>query len=514
MNSFRPRNFLECVSALWRRRWLIVGLTGVVLLSSYFVIRRIPNVYESRAVVVVADHEENGLVTSGQVAAVSEQMTSRATLEPIIRKYALYRPILENAGMDGAVAQMRKAIAVETTFRREFPESLTIVFRDSDPKATRGVLEDLVANFYAANDAIRRQAETDMASVNGEIAAIDEQLDGLDRVRSDLARRTAASRSEFDAMAATRAQRAATASTIDALMSRQQLLSAKVGAMRRQVKDQEELVASLPATPVAAGALVVRRAELQARLNEFTGQYTDKNPKVISAREELAEVDRQIAGSESGAAPATQRTASPEAAELRTLRRDLAGLETELEVTNREIERRNAGAPQAPVESSLARSVEPLPAEADGGYDRLRIRYQALMNRQDALERALPAAFVGQGVFRVVDTPATPDTPIGPNRLLLALFAFGLAAGAALVIAAVLEARRLVRIYDDRDVAYFLGTPVLAAIPETLTPIEAKSRRSLRLLRGAALAVLAVALVPALFGLLSALQIFEVLARR
>jgi capsular polysaccharide biosynthesis protein len=493
---------------------LILGLMGVVLLSSYFVIRRIPDVYESRAVVVVADHEENGLVTSGQVAAVSEQMTSRATLEPIIRKYGLYRPILDHAGMDLAVAQMRKAISVDTTFRREFPESLTIVFRDSDPNATRGVLEDLVANFYAANEAIRRQAETDMASVNGEIAAIDQQLDGLDRVRSDTARRTAASRREFDAMAATRAQRAATASTIDALASRQQLLTAQVGAMRQQVKDQEELVASLPATPVTAGALAVRRAELQARLNEFAGQYTDKNPKVISAREELAEIDRQMAAAESGAAPATQRTASPEAAELRTLRRDLAGLETELDVTTKEIERRRAGAPQVPVESALARSAEPLPAEADGGYDRLRIRYQALMNRQDALERALPAAFVGQGVFRVVDTPATPDTPIGPNRFMLVLFALGLAIGIALAVAAVLEARRVVRIHDALDVSYFLGAPVLAAIPETLTPVEAHSRRSMRLLRGAGLAVLAVALVPALFGLMSALQIFEVLARR
>jgi uncharacterized protein involved in exopolysaccharide biosynthesis len=513
VNSFRPRNLAECAGALWSRRWLIAAIAAVVLVSCFFVIRRVPDVYESRAVVVVADHEENGLLTGGQIAAVSEQLTSRATLEPIIRKYGLYQPILEGAGMDLAVAHMRKAIAIDTRYRRDYPEALTIVFRDPNPQAARDVLGDLVARFRVANDEIRAQAETEIAALNAEVASIDEQLDGLDRVRTDAARRTAASRRESEAMAVTRAQRAAAASSIETLTSRQQLLASQVAALRQQVEDQQKLVASLPATP-ASGALLVRRAELRAKLNEYASQYTEKNPKVVAAREELAEVDRQIAAADSGddasAAPAT----TPEAAELRTLTRDLSRLQAELDVTNKEIERRQRTAPNAPVESAFVASAEPLPADADGGYDRLRIKYQALMNRQDALERALPAAFVGQGVFRVVDPPAMPETPVGPNKLLLAIFALGLALGIGVVVAAVLEARRAVRIQDDLDVAYFLGAPVLAAIPETLTPGEAQQQRSRRMLHGAAFAALAVALVPALFAVLSALQVFELLARR
>lgn len=517
MTSFRPRNLSECVGALWTRRWLVLGLASVVLLSCYLVIRRIPDVYESRAVVVVADPQEDGLVTSGYVAAVREQMRSRATLEPVIRKHDLYRPILERAGMDVAVEQMRRALAVETTERRERLESLSVAFRYSDPETTRAVLDDLVAGFEAANLEMRRRAEAEMGSLSAEIGALDGQLDSLDTVRAASARAVSAAQAEYDLMLEAQRRREATLATVESLASRQQALTAQVAGLRQQVKDQEELVASAARAPGAAsgaaGVLLVRRAELNAQLAEYAKQYTEKNPKVTAAREQLAAVERQIAKIESGEAGAAPPNTA-EAAELRGLKRDLARLETELDITSQEIERRRASAPAVPLESALARSAgTPVPAEADGGYDRLRLRYQALLNRQDSLERAIPTALAG-GIFRLVDPPATPDTPVGPSRVLLALFALSLALGAGLLVAAVLEARRLVRIQDDLDVSYFLGAPVLAAIPETLTPGEQHARRTGRVLRGVAFAALAAVLVPALFALFSVVPVFELLAQR
>src|SRR5689334_7942656 len=145
MTSFRPRTLAECASALWCRKWLILGLTAVVLCSAFLVIRRVPHIYESRSVVVVADGENDGLVTTGQIAAITEQLTSRATLEPIIRKHDLYKNILDHAGMDVAVEQMRKAIAVDTKLRRDIPESLAITYRYTDADTTRSVLEELVS---------------------------------------------------------------------------------------------------------------------------------------------------------------------------------------------------------------------------------------------------------------------------------------------------------------------------------------------------------------------------------
>jgi uncharacterized protein involved in exopolysaccharide biosynthesis len=499
---------------------MILAITGAVLLPAFMIIKEIPEIYESRAVVVVADRAEGGVVSSGFIASISEQLTSRAALAPMIEKYDLYRPVVEGGGMDLAVAQMRKAITVETTQRRENLESLAIGYRYSDPEIARAVLADLVSKFDTANEELRRQAQAELGSLNAEIGTLDSQLDGLDRVRASSARAVEAARREFDAMQETRSRREAASSSIETLEARRQALTAQVAGLQQQIKDQEELVAAVAtsapaATSGAAGSLMVRRAELQAKLNEFAGVYTDKNPKVKAARAQLAEVERQIEKVEKGEAPAATTANTAEAAELRGLRRDLARLETELDITSSELSRRQSSLPQVPMESALAASAAvPVPPEADAGYDRLKLRYASLLNRQDELRRALPAMLVSGGVFRLVDPPATPDAPVGPNKLLLAIFALGLALGLALLVAAVAEGRRVMRLQDDRDVGYFLGAPVLAAIPETLTPYESRRARSSRMLRGALFVAATVVLVPTLFALFSALRIFELLAQR
>lgn len=517
MTSFRPRNLAESLSALWNRRLLIATVAVAVLLSALVTIARVPDLYESRAVVVVANPDESDAVGAGEIAAISEQVTSRASLAPLIERYDLYRPVREHAGMDAAVEQMRKAIAIETKLRRDYPEAIAIAFKHDEPQIARGVLSELVASFEAANAAIRERILLEASTIGDQIATINGQLDQLDEVRTTAAARTAAAQKAYEEMQAVSQQRAAAASTIESLESRRIALTRQISEVGHQVEEQQKIVASVPATETrseAAGPLLVKRAELKAQLAQYEGQYTDKNPKVIEARAQLAEVDRQIdALGESGAAKAAPLV-SPAAIEMRSLTRELRRLETELEITERELARRGNAMPQMPVEPAFAANVAPLPASADGGYDRLRIQYQALMNRQDALSRAVPTALSSLQVFRVVDPPATPDTPVGPSRLLLAGFALALALGAGLFAAIVVESRRLFVINDQRDVSYFLGAPVLAAIPETLTPAEASRRRTTKLLRGAGFAVLAAAAVPALVALFGALHLFELLAQR
>ena len=50
------------------------------------------------------------------------------------------------------------------------------------------------------------------------------------------------------------------------------------------------------------------------------------------------------------------------------------------------------------------------------------------------------------------------------------------AIGVGLLTVPIAEGRKLFFIRNTRDVEYFLGVPVLAAIPETLTPIERRRR--------------------------------------
>jgi hypothetical protein len=69
-------------------------------------------------------------------------------------------------------------------------------------------------------------------------------------------------------------------------------------------------------------------------------------------------------------------------------------------------------------------------------------------------------------------------------------------------------------INDDRDIEYFLGAPVLALIPETLTPLERSRRRKVQMTRSLLVMMLAAALIPAFIALLIRLQIFQILGGR
>jgi len=79
---------------------------------------------------------------------------------------------------------------------------------------------------------------------------------------------------------------------------------------------------------------------------------------------------------------------------------------------------------------------------------------------------------------------------------------------------ALVEAPRLFAIRDDRDVRYYLGAPVVALIPETLTPYEQGRYRRLMLARMVGVLVLGAVAVPALVLLLNQLRIFQLLASR
>ncbi|MGH9836344.1 MAG: hypothetical protein ACREBD_13315, partial [Blastocatellia bacterium] len=89
-----------------------------------------------------------------------------------------------------------------------------------------------------------------------------------------------------------------------------------------------------------------------------------------------------------------------------------------------------------------------------------------------------------------------------------------LALGFGLIIAFAIELPRMFMINDDRDIEYYLGAPVLALIPETLTPLERSRRRKVRMTRSLLILMLAAVLVPAFILLLNRLQIFQLLGSR
>jgi uncharacterized protein involved in exopolysaccharide biosynthesis len=531
MEILRPRGLFEYFEILWRKKLLIFLVAASVSIAAFLIIRRIPNFYESQASIVISNQgngNDDRLLSNPSFAALTQRMTSQGNLAAIVRRYDLYH---QTPGRDPdpnvAVERLRRSVKIDIKIRNyypEAPESLTIGYRYTDPAIAQRVVADLISVFEQANVTMRQQAATELERFRSKIAEIEAQLQeispqgGLESHRSESAR-------YLDNVTSTdRAQHLAAANSIDSLSDKEFMLERQIDEQKRQIAEQEKLVSSAgPASGLASnsayGVLLARRAEVEGQIKVLASSATEKNPKMIQARSQLAAINQEIAQFEAASGTnlgAAINSASPEARELRAMRRELGRLETELEVTRRDLGRKTQSLNKLPKELPDAGLAETALSSrlsvSKPEYDRLVGRYNWLMSKQDLLQ--MLAGDDGQKIamFQVIDAPLA--APVGPNRLLLMLLGLGIGLGLGLLAAAAFEIPRLFLIHNERDVEYYLGIPVLALIPEALTPSERRRRRLLWGLRCLGFALLFGAMVLVFVIALDRTQIFQIMANR
>lgn len=522
MSSYRPRSISEYLQVIWRRRLLFFLVAAVLLISTFIVIARMPDVYQSTASVVVAGKQEDRQIVSSRVTTITERINSRSFLEPLIERHGLYPSTVARGAMESAVNRMRKDIKVSTKYRGDNPEMLTITFRHTDPETAKNVAADLVSTFGKMNNAVEQRMTDQSNTISSEVAQIEERLNQLGQQRAVAASRSSAQSSARGAFNEIRAQRAAAQSSVEALVDKQFVLEQQIAEQKRQIAEQEKLVKASPRdvrSGSSYGVLLVRKAELEAQLKDYQAQYTDKNPKITQAQNQLAEINRQIAELTSGAAQGTIADSS-EARELRSMQRDLVRLQTEMTIVQRELGRKNQTLSTTPRVAAVTapgpQAAEAIPSIAvETNAQRLRDRYNLLLRQQDALDRErLVAAGLDPGVFQIIDQPAMAQSPSGPDRLKLQLLALAVALSIAFIVVAAIEFPRLYAIRDERDIDYYLGTRVIALIPESLTPAERGLSRRVLLTRRVGVVLVAALLVPGLVFLLNYLSVIQIFANR
>src|SRR5215510_12498896 len=253
MAILRPRGLLEYLGILWRKKLLILLVAASVSTATYLIIKRIPNVYESHALIVISN-QGNGnndpSLSSPPLSALMQRMTSQANLTEIVRRYDLYHQtpgVAPNPGAvvagvapnpGAAVEGLRKAIKTHVNMRNYYPdgpESLTISYRYSDPGIAQHVVADLISIFDETNAAIRRQAATELERFHAQIAEIETQLQGLAPQRDMALLRSG---SLNNAPSAFRAQRMAASDSIGTLGDKEFMLARQIDEQKRQIAEQ------------------------------------------------------------------------------------------------------------------------------------------------------------------------------------------------------------------------------------------------------------------------------------
>lgn len=466
MGNYRPRSALEYFAILRRRKWLVLLYTAGVAFAAFTLANAIPNVYESQSVLAISERAgKDPEARSSRISTARERALSTTNLVALIDRHHL-KGVTES--VDGAVRRLRKELNIETQVSNSsppIPVALYVSHRRTDPKLAQQVVTDIVSTLNRTNDLLNERVAREADWLSSQIARLEKQLTSLKKSGAGAALPGFAGDPEAVRIAL---------STIDSLNDKQYALAQQINEQERQIREQRRIAATSPKDS-PYGALLLRKTELATQLREYAPQYTDKNPKVLQAKTQLSEIDRQLS------ALAERNPLGSAGYETLILERELVRLQTELELVRRDVGRKKAEwdtlSRTYGYSSNRSRNSNRSKPETADTYDRMGIRYQSLLEKLDDIQRAGLSAAWEPPLFAVIDPPNLPDLPVGPNRVKLGAFALALGLGAGLLILVIAEGGKLFFIQDRNDVAYFLGVPVLIVIPETLSLTEQSLKR-------------------------------------
>lgn len=531
--EFRQRKPAEFARIALKRKWMILLPAISVSTAVGLAVMRLPDVFASSTLIVVKPSTlptvvlptltEDGLTR--QLASITQVVTSRSSLEPLVEKYDLYRTDRQRGEpMELIIERMRKNITVEVnTTRNDITNGFNITYRGYTPRATQAVTAELASKYIdeQTKNTINSSASA-RQFIDQQVKQTKDELDSIDKQRLEFMQKNVGSlpseaASLVGQLNGLREQQKAYISEVGRLQDRRSALAGQVALMRRTTEQATEEAAETltdPKTTMAWSTLVARRADLEAQLTRMLQELRPKHPDVIAKQAELASVkdamDQMI--------NEWKEKIKEKETKLRN-RPDItvSNLETEMRLVDGEIKRQQSMLGQ--IETQINQVIQRINAvpgtevalgALDREYQTQKTAYDQLLAQQQKIALGAEAASQQQAEgIEVIDPANLPSRPVAPKRFMLLAAGLGLGLGIGLMLAGAFEVPRLLTIQTSEDAAHYTNLPVLIAIPELLTPREAISRPRRRKLLLAAGIVATIVAIPALVLLLRVSQVFE-----
>src|SRR2546427_7336830 len=135
----------------WRRKWVILIPFVLASVATYAVVKRLPNLYLSKTLILVVPqrvpdsyvHSTVSAPIEDRLRSISEQILSRSRLERIIQDFNLYAKERQRLTMEDVVEKMRLDIAVETVKG----DSFTVSYASGSARLAMEVTQRLASMF-------------------------------------------------------------------------------------------------------------------------------------------------------------------------------------------------------------------------------------------------------------------------------------------------------------------------------------------------------------------------------
>ena len=477
----------EVVRIARKRIWIMLLPLAVISAVTAVVARRIPDTYQSEAVIVLVPQKipeayVKSTVTmrvEDRLQAIRAQILSRTQLEQTIKTFNLYaKERKSGALMEDLVMRMRNEVITRPS---RTGEAFTIGFIGEDPRLITRVTEYLTTSFI--NQSLKDRSflaegtsqflESELENARLQLLEHEKRLQDYNQKHSGELPTQQATNLQANANIQMQIQTLQT--HISSLQDRKrtvekQLVEEQTKSELFPIDTNPQVTPGIPLIP-GTGNAAQRLADARAKLATYKAQkYTDDHPDVRTARSLIAQYEKEVEA-EALKQPLSSVTPRPITPAQYAQQQRIENLREERDDLTRQIADRQADEVRLRQESKtyqLRADMAPTRAseliELTRDYTALNNMYSSLLNKKNESKIAanLEERQIGEQ-FRLLDPARLPERPNKPNRPMINLM--GIAAGFCVGLALIgfLEFRDSSFKTDD-EVAAILTLPVLAVV--------------------------------------------------
>jgi len=494
-------NISRLLASLYRQKFLVFCVWGVVFSLSVYTAAILPSVYQSSSLIlIVPQRVPSSFVTSTITTDLGERMQStiqeilsRTQLSRIVQEFDLY-PSNKPASVEERIEKLRKAVKVELRRNNVFQLS----YESNDPAMAERITARIGSLFIEQNLQIREQQAFGTKSfMNAEANRLRRELEEQETVVN---RYKAAHRYELPEQLDTNLR------TLEQLRREMEASNLRLSALqeRKGILQRQSVEPDVAAVDlVGKGALLppedsnptiklqMRKKELESLLQK----YSSKHPDVVRLKREIEAVEEELRDAPSS--KASTAVAVPVVNPLKkVLYAQIGDIDAEMETLRRQRDQISSQISilQSRVDATPIRTIEL--SKISRGYEITLRKYQDLLGKtlESELSENMERKQKGER-FQLLDPANFPTKPLRPNRAMIVLIGFlvGLTGGVAL---AILLDNWDASFRKAEDINVFVNMPVLATIPGLMNRGRViEERRSQSMLVLASLSVLVIGLV-------------------
>ncbi len=474
MNGMADFDISRLLASLYRRKYFVGCIWGVIFSLSVYTAAILPNIYQSSSLIlVVPQRVPSYFVTSTittdlgeRMQSIIQEILSRTQLAKIVQEFNLYPSNNPSSSVEDRVEKLRKAIKVELRRNNVFQLS----FESQEPEKAQQITARIASLFIEQNLQIRKQQAVGTKSfMNAEADRLRKELEEQETIVN---RYKAAHRYELPE------QLDSNLRTLEQLRREMEASNVRLTALqeRKGILQRQSAESDVSVVDPVGGALLMppedggQSLQLQMRKKELESllqKYSNKHPDVIRIKREIEIIESEPRDPGPGK---ISTSAAPTGNPLKqVLRKQIADIDAEIQTLQKQRDQIGVqiGTLQSRVDATPIRAIEL--SKISRGYEITLRKYQDLLGKtlESELSENMEKKQEGER-FQLLDAANFPLKPLRPNRLMIGLIGFllGLGGGFGLAI-----------VWDNWDTSFrksddinaYVNVPVLATIPALMT---------------------------------------------